>query len=223
MAKPSVAIIDYEMSNLFSVKRACENAGFRASLTADGSRIMKSQGAILPGVGAFGEAMKNLKRLDLVAPIKEFVASGKPLMGVCLGMQLLMTESEEFGTRRGLNIIEGAVVRFPTISKEGKVVKVPQVGWNRVFRPSFAAENYWENTPLNGIANGEFMYFVHSYYAVPSSTEDILTVSTYGGAEYASSIRKKNIVAFQFHPEKSDRKGIEIYHNFRAIIEREAS
>ena len=165
-----VAIVDYEMGNLFSVKRVCECIGLNAVITADRSVIMGSDAMILPGVGAFSDAMNNLRKLDLVSSINEFIATGKPFMGICLGMQLLMTESEEFGNNKGLDIIKGSVVRFPTENSGNKRNKIPQVGWNQIFLPSFASENFWDNSPLQNIRNGEFMYFVHSYYPVPADT-----------------------------------------------------
>jgi len=213
-----VALIDYEMGNLFSVKRACEYVGLKPIITSDKSVIMNSDAAILPGVGAFGDAINNLKKLDLISPIKEFIAMGKPFMGICLGMQLLLSESEEFGNHKGLNIVEGSVVKFPTKNKEDQKFKVPQVGWNRIFQLSANGED-WNKSPLKNIKNGEFMYFIHSYYAKPILNENILTITNYANVDYASSIVKENLYAFQFHPEMSSKKGIDIYRNLKFIIE----
>src|SRR3972149_7122485 len=173
-----VAIIDYESGNLFSVKRACENAGLRPVITSDVSVIMDSNAVILPGVGAFEDAMDNLGKLDLITPINEFIETGKLFMGICLGMQLLMTESEEFGNHKGLNIIKGNVIRFPSNNSDDNKIKVPQVGWNQIFRPS-TNEDCWDKSPLKDIKNGEFMYFVHSYYPQPEDTEVVLSTTTY--------------------------------------------
>lgn len=213
-----VAIIDYEMGNMFSVKRVCEHVGLKPVITSGKSVIMDSDAIILPGVGAFGDAMNNLRKLDLIAPIKEFVESGKPFMGICLGMQLLMTESEEFGSHKGLDIIEGPVVKFSIKNSENRIIKVPQVGWNKIYRPSFAKEDYWVNSPLNDINNGEFMYFVHSYYPIPSSTDAILSTTSYEETEFCSGILWKNVTAFQFHPEKSASEGIKIYKDWALMI-----
>ena len=212
-----VAVIDYGMGNLFSVERACEHAGLNAIITADKSTIMNSDGIILPGVGAFGDAMDSLERKDLIAPIKDFVEEGKPLMAICLGMQLLMSESEEFGLHKGLNIIEGSVVKFPVKNMEGGKIKVPQVGWNRIFQPSSEDPTYWNESPLKNIMSGEFMYFVHSYYAVPSDKRAVLS-TTYEGTQFCSGIHRRNVFACQYHPEKSAAEGIKIYENWALAI-----
>jgi glutamine amidotransferase len=183
---------------------------------------MGSDAMILPGVGAFSDAMNNLRKLDLVSSINEFIATGKPFMGICLGMQLLMTESEEFGNNKGLDIIKGSVVRFPTENSGNKRNKIPQVGWNQIFLPSFASENFWDNSPLQNIRNGEFMYFVHSYYPVPADTETVLSTTNYEGAQFCSSILWRNIFAVQYHPEKSASEGIRIYENWALMVRREA-
>ena len=138
-------------------------------------------------------------------------------MGICLGMQLLMTQSEEFGIHEGLDIIKGSVIKFPINSKD-KTIKVPQVGWNNIIKPSFARENYWDSSPLKDIDSGEFMYFVHSYYVIPANKETILSITNYENTEYCSSILYKNIFACQFHPEKSGEKGIEIYRKFKIFM-----
>jgi glutamine amidotransferase len=182
---------------------------------------MNSDGVILPGVGAFGDAMDNLKRLDLINPIKDFIGSGKPLMGICLGMQLLMSESEEFGKREGLDIIKGAVVKFPAIDDKGNKSKVPQVGWNGIHRSRIGEDDVWDGTPLQDINESEFMYFVHSFYVVPANKTVMLSVTDYEGTQFCSSIAWKNIFAFQFHPEKSAQEGIKIYKNWASIIRRD--
>ncbi len=210
---PRIAIIDYKLSNLFSVKHACEFVGMNAEITSSRDDVLNADGAILPGVGAFGDAMKNLENLNLVSAIKEFVKSGKPLMGICLGLQLLFSESEEFGPHKGLGIIPGKVVKFPSINSDGRVIKVPQIGWNTIHTPD-SDPLKWQNTPLLGIADGEFMYFVHSYYIIPDNTRDVLTTTTYDTITYASSILHDNVIAFQFHPEKSGIEGVKIYKNW---------
>ena len=213
-----VAIVDYQMCNLFSVMHTCIHVGLDARITSDSTFILESDGVILPGVGAFGNAIKNLKRLDLVNPIKDFIDTGKPFMGICLGMQLLMSESEEFGNFRGLDIISGMVVRLTKESDKLEHVRVPQVGWNNIYRPQNRDKNLWNGTPLENIKNGEYMYFVHSYYPVPNNDEIILSVSNYAGIEFCSSFSMKNLFAFQFHPEKSAHEGIKIYKNWASII-----
>jgi imidazole glycerol-phosphate synthase subunit HisH len=205
-----VTIVDYEAGNLFSVEHACKTIGLKPLITNRSKDIHQADALILPGVGAFGDAMKNLRKLDLVQPLRDFAASGKPFMGICLGMQLLFSGSEEFGEHEGLNLIEGTVVKFPAVNEYGEKNKIPQIGWNQIKNPSEFTMK-WHDTPLEQITNGEFMYFVHSFYAKPRNFENILTVTEYGGLEFCSAISKKNIFATQFHPEKSAAEGIKIY------------
>jgi len=216
-----VAIIDYGMGNLFSVKHACETVGLTALITRRARDLSSASAVILPGVGAFGEAMKTLTRLDLVSPLREIADSPTPLVGICLGMQLLMTESHEFGRYRGLNIIEGEVLRLRSDS-----VKVPQVGWNQIHPPREEPDHHdrkrtsWEGTFLEGLADGDFMYFVHSYYCKPSETGPVLSTTRYGGNEFCSSLAQKNVFACQFHPERSGLRGVQLYRNIAQIINR---
>jgi imidazole glycerol-phosphate synthase subunit HisH len=208
--KIKVVIVDYEAGNLFSVLNACKTVGLEPIITSKVKEIVNANALILPGVGAFGAAMDNLHRLDLIHPLRDFAASGKPFMGICLGMQLLFSESEEFGNNKGLNLIEGAVLKFSSTSKTGKIVKVPQIGWNQIFLNRRSIES-WDGTPLEHVANGDFMYFVHSYYACPVSDHHILSITDYGGVQYCSSVVKDNLFATQFHPEKSGKEGMKIY------------
>lgn len=209
-----IVIIDYQMSNLFSVKHACDYFGVDAEFTSDKDKILNADGAILPGVGAFSSAMKNLQSLDLVLPIRDFVEMGKPLMGICLGLQLLFTESKEFGNTTGMDIIPGTVVKFDKNANEERKIKVPHMGWSEVYQPTGNHNGGWENSPLCGVADKEYMYFVHSYFVVPDDDRDILAKSNYEGMEFCSAIKKKNIFATQFHPEKSAKQGVEIYSNW---------
>ena len=206
----NVAIVDYDAGNLFSVEHACKSVGVAPLIINQPEDIRQADALILPGVGAFGDAMNNLRKLNLVQPLKEFVASGKPFMGICLGMQLLFSRSEEFGEQEGLNLIDGDVVKFPTVNEYGQRNKVPQIGWNQITFPSKVWAS-WRDTPLEHIANGEFMYFIHSFYAKPRNSEYVLAVTEYGGLNYCSAVIKENIFATQFHPEKSAAEGIKIY------------
>ena len=206
----SVAIIDYQLSNLFSVKHACCHVGLDAEITSDPKVIKQASGAILPGVGAFGDAMSSLEKLNLTSAIKDFIASGKPFMGICLGLQLLFTKSEEFGIHNGLDIIKGNVVKF----KNG--IKVPQIGWNTIHSPS--GQDLWERSPLRGIAEGEYMYFVHSFYVAPEDPDMVLTKTEYEEISYCSGIHRDNVFAVQFHPEKSGEEGIKIYRNWGSLV-----
>lgn len=215
---PRVAIIDYGMGNLFSIKQACGHAGLNAIVTSKEEELLSADAAILPGVGAFGDAVSSLKKLDLINPILDFVKNNKPIMGICLGMQLLFAESEEFGRHMGLNIIRGKVIRFTVKDDDSGRNKVPQVGWNRIRRPQAADEPNWSNTPLQGIRDGEFMYFVHSYYCELEDKKIALSITEYNNIRYASSILCKNIFACQFHPEKSASEGLRIYRNWTSIV-----
>ncbi len=206
-----IIILDYNLGNLFSVKHACTSLGLDVKISSDASDIANAKGLILPGVGAFSEAMDHLKELDLIDPIKKFVADGKPILGICLGLQLLFTESDEFGTNRGLNIIPGKVLKFPN-QIGGKKVVIPHIGWNTIG----AAENdtTFNNSPLESTKENEFFYFVHSHYVLPENKEDTLTLTNYEGHLYCSSIKKDNVFATQFHPEKSGIEGLKIYKNW---------
>lgn len=216
---PDVVIIDYGMGNLFSVKQACEHVHLTAKITSNKDDIFNSDAAILPGVGAFGDAMDALRNSNLIDPILDFIKTGKPFMGICLGMQLLFSESEEFGRHEGLGIIPGYVIRFPAVDDRGEVNKVPQVGWNRIQKkPTSGKDSFWDNTPLAGQKNGDFMYFVHSYYCKPEDEGIALSFTNYGGIKYCSSIFWKNVFACQFHPEKSASKGLDIYRSWASIL-----
>ena len=202
-----IVIIDYKMSNLFSVVRACQKVGFNPIITNKAKVIKNADAIILPGVGAFNSAMKNLINLELVEPIISHVRSGKPIMGVCLGMQLLFEKSEEFGNHFGLGLIKGEVIKF---LKTSNLYKVPQIGWN-----SIKLVNNEENTGFfKGISKINHMYFVHSFYVIPANKKVIYSTSKYNDIEYCSSILKDNIFATQFHPEKSGELGLLIYKNW---------
>ncbi len=199
-----IAVVDYGRGNLRSVQKALEQVGARAVVTRVPETIAGADKLVLPGVGAFADCMDNLKRLALVEPIMEFLSTGKPFLGICLGLQLLFTESEEFGVSRGLDVIPGRVVRFP------QGLKVPHMGWNTV-------EIWREDCPLlRGIEEGSYFYFVHSYYVVPFDLSVVATSTVYG-VEYTSMIWKDNIFATQFHPEKSQRLGLKILENFTRL------
>ena len=211
-----VAIIDCGIGNLHSVSRACEKVGLNTVITYDKNVIESSIAVILPGMGAFGDAMANLKKMDLINPIIDFASSGKYMMGVCLGMQLLMSESSEFGTQKGLGIINGDCRRFSNTGAGDKKIRVPQIMWNKIYANH--SEKFDSKSPLANVNNNEYMYFVHSYYVVPEKEENILSLTTYEDFEYCSSIKQNNIFAFQFHPEKSGKKGLEIYKSFASLI-----
>lgn len=205
-----VSIIDFEGGNLFSVIQACKHVGVKASVTNDLNEIENSDGLILPGVGSFPHAMKVLNSKKLVTPIKDFIKSNKPFMGICLGFQLLFSKSSEFENCDGLDIIKGTVNKFDFISKK---CKVPQIGWNKIY-----SESNWLDSPLNKIINNEYMYFVHSYFVDPLNKNEVLSYTKYENFEYCSSIKKNNIFATQFHPEKSGLEGLKIYKEWSNLL-----
>lgn len=215
-----VAIVDYGMGNLFSVKRACEHFGMNAAITSSYQEIESADAVILPGVGAFGDAMKNLEELDLVGLLQETAAQNKPLVGICLGVQLLMEESFEFGIHKGLGIFKGRVVKLDHPMEGNRELKVPQVGWNRINKAKKpSGQDAWQGTLLEGIKDGVFMYFVHSYIVQPSDPEVIISTTKYGHIDFCSSLGRKNIFACQFHPERSDIEGLKVYRNLAYLIQ----
>lgn len=208
-----IMIIDYQLGNLFSVNQALTNIGLNVTITSNADEIESADAIVLPGVGAFSDAMNNLRELNLINPINKFVHSGKPFLGICLGLQLLFSESEEFGLTTGLGLVKGRVKRFNNTNKDNETRKVPQIAWNQIHKVN---GNSWDNTPLMDIKEGEFMYFVHSFYVDPEEPVG-LSQTNYDGKIYISSIQKNNLFASQFHPEKSASEGLKIYNNWAII------
>jgi glutamine amidotransferase len=209
-----LGIVDYGMGNLMSVSRAFGSLGYEVRITDRISVLEESRGLVLPGVGAFKDCMENLEKRGLTSFLKDWVLSGRPFLGICLGLQLLFTESYEFGTHSGLDLLKGKVVRFPgdmrgVIGLPGEErevpLKIPHMGWNRVGFPN-------ENRFFSGISSGSYFYFVHSYYVIPEG--DVDTCRTEYGIEFASGVMRDNILAVQFHPEKSQRVGLRLLDNF---------
>ncbi|MGE3189712.1 MAG: imidazole glycerol phosphate synthase subunit HisH [Vicinamibacterales bacterium] len=209
MSSKRVAIVDYGLVNLFSVQAACGAAGMEGFVTSDRAAIAAADAVVLPGMGAFGDAMDALRRLDLVAPILDVAAAGTPLFGVCLGLQLLMTESFEFGRHRGLGLIEGTVEPLREGVEDGRRLKVPHIGWNQLQPPGDVAA--WAGSPLGALPAGAYMYFVHSFYVTPVDPACVLSVTRYGETRFCSSLRSGNIFACQFHPERSGPAGLSLY------------
>jgi glutamine amidotransferase len=200
-----IVIIDYGMGNLRSVQNGFGEAGFATVISSDPAQIAAARGLILPGVGAFGQAMSNLRRSGLDKVIMECVRRRTPLLGICLGLQLLFDRSEEMGDFQGLGIIRGSVVLF----RPG--LKIPHVGWNQL-------EVRRSHPILNGVKSGDYFYFVHSFYAEPLDGEVILASTGYG-VSFPAVIRKEHVFGIQFHPEKSSRLGLKILANFGRLVE----
>jgi imidazole glycerol-phosphate synthase subunit HisH len=199
-----IAIVDYGMGNLRSVNKAFESMGFASVVTGDINTIKNSEGLVLPGVGAFGDCVKNLKHKKLVTTIIDYIAEDKPFLGICLGLQVLFEGSEESPGTQGLGIIKGKVVKFQF--PEQQKLKVPHMGWNQI--------NIVKNSDLlYGIAPNSWFYFVHSYYAIPDD-DDFTAITSIYGFEFTAAIQKRNLFACQFHPEKSSDAGLRLLKNF---------
>jgi glutamine amidotransferase len=222
---PQVAIVDYAMGNLFSVKHACEHSGMMATITASREDLLAADAVILPGIGAFGDAMRALTELDLIGVIRDVAAAGTPLMGICLGLQLLMDASHEFGRHPGLGIIPGEVLPLREAIDPERVTKVPHVGWSAIHSSSAerGAAGCWEGTLLAGVAEGAFMYFVHSFFVCPVAADLVLTTTDYGGFTFCSALRRANVFGCQFHPERSGREGLRMYENLATLLTHERS
>lgn len=201
-----IAIIDYGMGNLRSVQAGLEYVGQKPFITDDPKKIVEAPAVVLPGVGAFGDAIERLEKTGLGDAFREAVDSGKPCLGICLGLQLLFSESEEGGLYRGLDIIPGEVVRF------SNQLKVPHMGWNQINikKPDI--------TIFQGILDGSYMYFVHSYYVQPED-ESVIAATTDYGVDFTSMIARDNLFATQFHPEKSQKIGLQMLSNFCRFID----
>jgi len=199
-----IAIVDYDMGNLKSVQKAFEAVGHRAAVTRDPQAIADASHVVLPGVGAFGDCMRNIEQYGLVEPVLKSIAAGKPFLGICLGFQLLFGESEEFGTHKGLGVISGKVVRFSS-----GPLKVPHMGWNAIAMQK-------RSPVLEGVPDGAFMYFVHSYYGVLDDRALACTMTDYG-KPFVSSVARDNVFACQCHPEKSQGEGLRIIRNFGSL------
>ena len=197
------------MGNLRSVQKGFEAVGAKAIVTSDSKKILSARSVVLPGVGAFKACMDNLEKFDLIDTVKQSVQSGKPFLGICLGLQLLFSQAEEFGSVSGLGILKGKVVGFKDAPNSVDPLKIPHMGWNNVeVKPSH---------PLfDSVPNQSYFYFVHSYYVVPEDRATVATTTNYG-IKFVSGVHHENIHAFQFHPEKSQQLGLTVLKNFSRL------
>ncbi len=218
--RDEVGVVDYGMGNLRSVGKALETVGCSVRVSGSAAELSRCRGIVLPGVGAFRDCMQNLAREGLLPFIREVLADGRPFLGICLGLQVLFTESEEFGRHEGLGFFPGRVVRFPArmpapaAAGGAAVLKIPHMGWNRVTLTR-------EHPFLRGIPAGAYFYFVHSYYVVPDD-DAVVACRTFYGIEFAAGVGRGNLLAVQFHPEKSQAAGLALLSNFGRVC-REAA
>lgn len=208
----TVAIIDYGINNLFSIDNALRKIGVSTIITNEKDLILAADAIVLPGVGAFERAMSALQSNGLVQIIESFIKQDKYVLGICLGMQLLMETSEEFGIHQGIGFIQGTCKKFDQTS-----VKVPHINWSGI-RP-FKSSLFPNNSPLIENNPNDNMYFIHSYYVLPKNENDILSITEYNSIQFCSAIQKGKIIGLQFHPEKSGIKGLNILKNFKQLIE----
>lgn len=213
MKSVEVTVIDYGAGNLLSVRRGLEHCGAKVTLTANPEQILAAKRVVLPGVGSFGNAMQALDRLGLVAVIRELAQRHTPLLGICLGMQLMFEESEEFGNTTGLGLIPGSVVRIPAQTLSGVTQKIPHIGWNSL-KPSDISSSGWHGTLLQDNRPGEAVYFVHSYMAAPTNRAHRIADCLYGDHLIPAAIGLDKITGCQFHPEKSGEVGLKILKRF---------
>lgn len=219
---PKVAIVDYGMGNLFSVKHACEHVGLSADLTTSADEVRAADAVIVPGVGAFGDAMETLRSLHMVDALRDVAEQGTPIFGICLGLQLLMTESYEFGTHQGLGLVDGTVEFFGEPHEGDRRLKVPQLGWNALTRaPRPDGIDPWADTWFSGQSDGVQMYFVHSFYVKPADAGSVVARTVYGDVDFCSAVKYRNVFACQCHPERSGEHGLNVYREFaRELRER---
>lgn len=207
-----IAIIDYGMGNLRSVEKGFQKVGVDVTVTSSPVVVRKADAVVLPGVGAFKDCMRELTNLDLTGAVVEAIRAGKPYLGICLGLQVLFSESEEFGTCKGLDVLRGKVVKFDfrqSPTPDPQPLKVPHMGWNEI-------KIQKDNPLFTGIPDKSYFYFVHSYYVVSDDTSVIAATTDYG-IEFTSSVWKDKIFAVQFHPEKSQAAGLQLLRNFGEI------
>ena len=210
-----VTIVDYGIGNIKSVQRGLERVGATAVLSSDPEEVANADRVILPGVGAFKDGMNGLKKTGMVDAIYQFCNKGNPLLGICLGMQMLLQQSEEFGIHQGLSLIDGTVSKIPQTEDGSFKRKTPHIGWNALKRPH---QQDWSKSCLKDIEEGEFFYFIHSFTTVPTRPEDELAYCIYEGLHITAAIQKENIIGVQFHPEKSGEVGLKILKQFVAIL-----
>lgn len=214
MSAGAVTVVDYGVGNLLSVRRAFEHCGAEVRLTDDASAIRNADRLVLPGVGAFGDCMAELRARHLVEPVKEHAGTGRPFLGICVGMQILMDEGEEFGRHEGLGLIPGRVEAISKTATDGAPHKIPHIGWTPLELPDGAEPAFWRGSVLKPVEPGTAAYFVHSFTAAPRDPRHRLADCRYNGRLVSAALRSGNVTGTQFHPEKSGAVGLRILHHF---------
>jgi imidazole glycerol-phosphate synthase subunit HisH len=218
MSDGEIVVVDYDIGNVFSVCHAIRHAGGVPILTGDHDKIANAERLILPGVGAFGKAVDELHRRQLVDPILTFVATGRPFLGLCVGMQMLMDRSTEFGDHAGFGLVRGTVDKIATGTHEGRALKVPHIGWTELLTPAGASDDRWADGLLADLTPGRSaFYFVHSFAAYPSNPSDVLAEVAYGDTRIVAAIEHGNILGVQFHPERSGIAGQKVLRRYLAM------
>jgi glutamine amidotransferase len=212
MMPPKVVVVDYGIGNLLSVSRAFAHCGADVTVTGDHNLVSNADRLVVPGVGAFGNCMEDLKSRGLIEPIKTAALSGRPFLGICVGMQMMLDSSDEFGFHEGLGLIPGRIKTISAEKADGGTRKIPHIGWNRLRVP--VGGHDWRGSILDGVGDGDYVYFVHSYSAHPSESQNNLAISDYDGHEVSAAIAEGAMFGCQFHPEKSGPVGLEIVANF---------
>jgi len=212
LKRPEVTVIDYGVGNLLSVRRGLEQCGAEVAVSSDPDDILSAPRVVLPGVGAFANGMQELSARGLDEVVKKVARSGTPLLGICLGMQMLLNNSEEFGVTAGLGLIAGTVVPVPSIAADRSSQKIPHIGWSEL-TPSEGRDG-WGGTILSTVEPGEAVYFVHSFMAAPASAAHRIADCLYGGRRISAAIATENVFGCQFHPEKSGEVGLRVLRQF---------
>ena len=211
MSANRVAVVDYGIGNLYSVQRALETCGADVDMVSDAGGIDSAPRLVLPGVGAFSKGMQGLQERGLIDALRRYAGTGRPLLGICLGMQMLATVSEEFGLHEGLGLIPGRVVAIPSTTANGKSHKIPHISWSPL---SPAGGASWDGTILHDTPTGTAVYLVHSYHVMPEDSVHLLAQCDYGGRPITAAVRRGRVFGCQFHPEKSGRSGLQILATF---------
>ena len=216
MSLNKVTVIDYGVGNILSVRRGLEHNDASVLVTGDPEIILQADRLVLPGVGAFADGMQELEKRHFISLLSEVAEKGTPLLGICLGMQLLLDRSEEFGVTDGLGLIPGTVTAISSKAKDGQRLKIPHIGWSNLVKPESACVT-WEQTLLNDVTEDSALYFVHSFMAQPKNSKHLIAGCLYGDNFIPAVIQSENIVGCQFHPEKSGRVGLQILKNFLTL------